>query len=33
MSRVSRVKMGFKRQQHPVGLTAEIGEAYGQQVE
>ncbi|KAL5117062.1 hypothetical protein ACEQ8H_005021 [Pleosporales sp. CAS-2024a] len=33
MKRISRVKMGFKRAQYPVGLMAEVGESRGQQVE
>lgn len=33
MKRISRVKIGFKRQQHPFGLLEQTGESYGQQVE
>ncbi|KAH8712194.1 hypothetical protein GQ44DRAFT_830056 [Phaeosphaeriaceae sp. PMI808] len=32
MSRISRVKIGFKRKQHPFGLTAQVGEAEGHQL-
>jgi hypothetical protein len=33
MSRIGRLKIGFRRSQHPIGLISEVGEAYGQQVE
>ncbi|KAH7089718.1 hypothetical protein FB567DRAFT_568535 [Paraphoma chrysanthemicola] len=33
MARISRVKIGFKRKQWPVGLISEIGEPVGHQVE
>jgi hypothetical protein len=32
MRRIGRVKLGFKRKQHPFGLLAQVGEAHGQQV-
>ncbi|KAF1917911.1 hypothetical protein BDU57DRAFT_555651 [Ampelomyces quisqualis] len=33
MKRISRVKIGFKRKQHPFDVIDQVGEAYGQQVE
>ena len=33
MKRISRVKIAFKRKQHPFGQLAQVGEAHGQQVE
>ena len=32
MSRVGRVKIGFKRSQHPFGPLAQVGEATGQEM-
>ena len=32
MKGISRVKIGFKRKQHPFGLIDQVGEAHGQQV-
>jgi hypothetical protein len=33
MNRISRVKIGFKRKQWPVGLVSEVGEPVGHQVQ
>lgn len=33
MLRVGRVKIGFKREQHPVALLTHVGEADGMRVE
>jgi hypothetical protein len=33
MRRISRVKLGFRRRQHPFGPLDQVGEAFGQQVE
>lgn len=32
MARIGRVKIGFKRRQHPIGPIEQVGEAMGQEM-